>query len=162
MLDGLLEQAVSAAHRLGLTEDELLQRLACASDVSKRLTLVEPDSELVRIILFEIECAGRKAPKACSLPEELFPTELQRHIAGTTPVVLPSKAALVRVALGETVRLIVLRISPVAGSMAEHLLISREHLVAVVSHWPRFLEIARAMLISSGFAPEACYAAMRA
>ena len=154
-LDHLLQQAASRARGLGMKHDELLHRLTAAWDRSDRLTLVEADEELARIVLFEIETAGRRVPEVCHLPPESFRLELYRRMIGRTPVVLPGKAAAAREAMDGRGTLIVLAISPVAGSLAQHLPISREHLVGIVSHWPRFIDNTRAMLVSSGFAPEA-------
>ena len=154
-LDHLLQLTVSSARGLRVAHDELLHRLTAAWCRSDRLTLVEADEELALIVLFEIEAAGRRVPEICPLPPELFRLELKCRMVERTPVVLPSKAAAAREAIGPTGTLIVLGISPVAASLARYLPISRDYLVGIVSHWPQFIDNTRAMLVSSGFAPEA-------
>ena len=64
---------------------------------------------------------------------------------------MPSKAEVVKGALGPNAPILVLQISPILSSLAVHLPKSRHHLVAIASHWPRFLELARVLLISVGF-----------
>ena len=150
-LEDLLARVVGAADKLKLTPEDLIVRLQAAMRRPARIVLVESDPELARIVLFEIESAGRQIPDLCTLPVERFVAELRPCLEGRLPAVMPSKAAAARQALGSDAPLLVLEISAAAPSFASHLPQSREHLVAVVSHWPRFLDFARGMLISAGF-----------
>ena len=154
VLDRLLDRAVATAHGLGLSDEELRLRLDRALRLAGRLVLVEPDGELARLVVHEIVAAGGVAPEVCSLPVEAFAAELRERLRGATAVVMPSKAAAARAALGEAA-VLVLGISPVAASLAEHLPVARDHLVAIASSWPRFAEIARTMLVSAGFSADA-------
>ena len=154
MIDKLLDQLVQCAQQAGIAAPDLMARLEHSLKQPPQLLLVEADPELVNIVLFEIAAAGRTPPEVCRLAPEHFAAELQGRLDGRTAVVLPSKAAAARQALGETASVVVLEISPVASSLAAHLPRSRDHLVAIASHWPRFLDLVRTLLISTGFDDE--------
>jgi GntR family transcriptional regulator len=150
-LDGLFQHLVIHAQKAGLSEAEIFSRLEAALKRSGRTVLVEDDTECVNVLVFEIASAGRTPPEICYLPAKLFATQLLDKLDGRVPVVMPSRAEQARIALGKEAPLSVLQISPVASSFSAHLPRSRNHLVAIASHWPRFLEMARTLLISAGF-----------
>ena len=154
VVEHLLARAVAAGRALGLSDEEVRERLDGVLRPAGRLVLVEADAELARIVVFEIVAAGSKAPEVCGLEVEAFGAELRGRLGGAVAVVMPSKVAAARAVVGEA-GVLVLGISPVARSLAENLPVSREHLVGVASHWPRFLEIGRGMLISAGFSADA-------
>ncbi|HEX4285900.1 MAG TPA: GntR family transcriptional regulator [Terracidiphilus sp.] len=154
MLDGLLRRAVTVARNMNLPDGELEARLKAAIRPIDRFILVEPDPDLARLVLFEMTRAGVEPPALCSIAIDEYGAKLAGHLAGAIPVVLPSKAAPVLAALGESRAPFVLAINPIAASMTANLPISREYLVAVVSGWPRFLEVGRTMLIAAGFPAE--------
>ena len=154
-LDTLLDQLAHYARQANLSTPDLLARCEAALSRPARMVLVEAESELARIVLFEIATAGRIPPELCALPPERFAAELRASLADRTAIVLPSKAAPARQALGPQAGLIVLEISPIAGSLAAHLPPSRAHLIGVASHWPLFIELVRTMLISAGFDDDA-------
>ena len=154
-LRGLLARTIAAADDLKLSPAELIERLQSALTRPTRVALVESDPELARLALFEIESTGRRVPDWCCLAADRFAEELWTQLDGRVAAVLPSKAAAAQAALGKSAPLIVLEISPIAASLASHLPPSREHLVAVASHWPRFVDAARGMLIAAGFSADA-------
>ncbi len=153
-LDGLFQRLVIHAKEAGLSEADIVSQLEAALRRAGRTVLVEDDTECVNVVVFEIASAGRRPPETCSLPAELFATQLVDHLDGRVPIVMPSKAERARMVLGKDTPLIILQISPIAGAFSAHLPRSRNYLVAIASHWPRFLKTARTLLVSAGFESE--------
>ena len=153
-LERLLDDLVDHARQIGISAPDLLARLEGALREPTTMVLVEADRELADVVLFEIASAGRLAPELSVLHPSEFPAQLQAQLKDRAAVVLPSKAAAAREALGTVAPLLILEITPVATSLAAHLPRSRDHLVAVASHWPRFLELVHTLLISAGFHPD--------
>jgi GntR family transcriptional regulator len=120
------------------------------------LLLIDPDAGLRRILLTEIRGATaipvREATvEACAEPAVL---------AGAIPLCRPSKTELVRAALPTGVELIPLQITSATAWLAPWMPILQKptvnhHLVAIVSHWPDFLALARTMLTAAGIRAEA-------
>jgi GntR family transcriptional regulator len=154
LLDNLLRRAVQTSRALGIADEELKDRITAALTQPSRNVLLEPDSELARLVQHEAELAGCARLEVCSLPLADWPSQLRSRLNGVHLVLLPSKADAAREALGASFPITILRINPIAQLVAENLPISRDHLVGIASHWPQFLEVARAMLIATGFSPE--------
>jgi len=112
--------------------------------------LIEPDDELRRIVALEIEQAVALPVQTCALNDGRFAEALQ----GAIPVVLPSKARTVRHALPPGAELLTLRVRSVPASLAEWLPAPTGALVGIASRWPDFLQLARTLLIASGFHPD--------
>ncbi len=153
-LQRLLDELVDHARHIGISAPDLFARLEATLSEPTPMVLVEADQQLADIVLFEIASAGRLPPELSLLHPAQFPSQLQAQLSNRTPVVLPSKAASAREALGAEAPLLILEITPVATSLAAHLPRSRDHLVAIASHWPRFLELVHTLLISAGFHPD--------
>jgi GntR family transcriptional regulator len=119
-----------------------------------RWLLIEPDPELRRIVLFELEPQLALPVAGCSPDDCANPEIFDRAL----PCVLPSKAANVRKLMPAGTELTVLEIHPVAPELQAHLARYRpEHsieLVGIVSRWGDFQRIARTMLIAAGLPPE--------
>ena len=154
-LAGLLTRVVALAETLDVSRAELVERLEVAARKPRGVVLVESDEELARIVRFEIESAGRQAPEHCTLAVAEFTAELRDRLDDRMAAVMPSKAAAARAVLGGGTPFLVLQINTFGPAISAHLPRSREHLVAIASGWPRFVETARSMLISVGFAGEA-------
>ena len=154
LLDSLVQRTVQTSRELGITDVELQKRITLALTLPSQCLLLEPDPELARLVQHEAESAGCAPLAVCSLPIVDWPSQLRSHLYGVRPVTLPSKADAAREALGVSFPLTVLRINPITRSVSENLPVSRDHLVGIASHWPQFLEVARAMLIATGFSPE--------
>jgi len=113
--------------------------------------LIDPDVELRRILLVEIGRLGVLPVRGVSL-EEIGDAEVFR---GAVPVCRPSKTKMVRALVPAGVELITLPIGSANALLAPWLPAPKGVLVAVTSHWPEFLTIARTMLIAAGLPAEA-------
>jgi len=155
-LDQIIAEMAAKARRMSVSESLLRTRLRrwLSFEPPARWLLIEPDPELRRIVLFEMEPQLALPVTGCAPDECANPEILDRAL----PCVLPSKAADVRRLLPAGAELTVLEIHPVAPELQAHL--SRylpEHskdLVGIASRWADFQRIARTMLIAAGLSPE--------
>jgi DNA-binding transcriptional regulator YhcF (GntR family) len=154
LLDSLVQRTIQTSRELGITDIELQNRITLALTLPSQFLLLEPDPQLACLVQHEAESAGCAPLAVCSLPLVDWPSQLRSHLYGVRPVTLPSKADAARKALGPSSLLTVLRINPITPSISQNLPVSRDHLVGIASHWPQFLEVARAMLIATGFPAE--------
>jgi len=155
-LDQLIADMAAKARRLGVSESQLRTRLHrwLSFEPPARWLLIEPDPELRRLVIYEMESELALPVAGCSLDECANPAILDRAL----PCVLPSKAANVRRLLPAGTELTVLEIHPVAPELQAHLArYLPEHskeLVGIASRWSDFQRIARTMLIAAGLPPE--------
>ena len=155
-LDQLIAEMAAKARRLGISESQLRVRLRrwLSFEPPARWLLIEPDPELRRIVLFEMEPELALPVAGCSPDDCANPGILDRAL----PCALPSKAANVRRLLPSGTELTVLEIHPVAPELYAHLArYMPDHakdLVGIVSRWTDFQRIARTMLIAAGLPPE--------
>jgi GntR family transcriptional regulator len=108
--------------------------------------LVEPDEELRRIVAMEMQQAVPFPVRSCGL-QDGQPREI---IEGAIPVVLPSKARIVRKALLAGTELLTLQVRSVPSSLREWLPAPPGALVGIASRWPDFLKLAHTLLIAAG------------
>jgi DNA-binding transcriptional regulator YhcF (GntR family) len=104
--------------------------------------LIEPDEELRRIVVAEIQQAI-ELPVAGSGMEACWMSD---KLAGAIPIVLPSKAETVRKSLPAGTECIALSVRSVHGSLAPWLPGPPNLLIGVASRWQDFLKSARTML----------------
>lgn len=78
-----------------------------------------------------------------------------KFVDGAIPVFLPNRAHAFRQALPAGVDSLILQTRSVSASLAEWLPAQSDALIAIVSHWPDFLTLARTVFTAAGFAPEA-------
>jgi len=94
-------------------------------------------------------------PVAGCAPEECGDA---KHLEGSMPVVLPSKAAWVRKLLPAGTELTVLQVQPVSlellARLQRYLPEHSGELIGVASRWGDFQRIAKTMLIATGLSPE--------
>jgi DNA-binding transcriptional regulator YhcF (GntR family) len=154
LLDSLVQRTIQTSRELGITDEELQNRIMLALAHPSHCLLLEPDPELARLVQHEAAAAGCMPVEVCTIPIADWPSQLRSHVYGVRPVVLPSKADAAREALGSSVPLTVLRINAISPLVSQNLPVSRNHLVGIASHWPQFLDVARAMLIATGFSPD--------
>jgi GntR family transcriptional regulator len=109
--------------------------------------LIEPDVELARIVVAEIQQAVTFPVVASAINACDSPDLLENAIA----LAMPSKVAAIRAKLPEGMECIGLRVRSVTQSLMPWMPARAQSLVAVASAWPDFLKRARTMLVAAGF-----------
>jgi GntR family transcriptional regulator len=142
-----------AVRELALPPATVRARVAqwLAAPPPDHLLLIDPDEELRRILLTELRAETTLAVREATPQECAAPGRLDGAIA----VCRPSKTAMVREALPMGVELVTLQITSATAWLTPWMPAPKGHLLAVVSHWPEFLAIARTMLAAAGVPPEA-------
>jgi len=155
-VDQLIGELAAKVRKLGAPEALLKARLLrwLANEPPSRWLLIEPDPELRRIVIYEMEQALALPVAGCA-PDECADPGL---LAGSMPLVLPSKAAAVRKLLPAGTELTVLEVHPVSSELQAYLQrYLPKHagdLVGIASHWGEFQRIAQTMLMAAGLPPE--------
>lgn len=155
-VDQLIGELVARARKQGASETLLRSRLRrwLALEPPSRWLVVEPDPELRRIVIYEMQQALRLPIIGCP-PEECATAAM---LEGSMPVVLPSKAANVRKLLPAGAELTTLQVHPVSAELLAYLKrYLPEHatdLIGIASRWPDFQRIGRTLLVAAGLAPE--------
>jgi GntR family transcriptional regulator len=116
--------------------------------------VIEPDAELRRILMHEMQQA-LKLPVAGCTPEECAQPGV---LEGSMLVVPPSKAEMVRKLLPAGTDLTVLQVHPVSLELLAHLQrylpAHAGELVGIASRWKDFQRIAQTLLIAAGLSPD--------
>ena len=112
--------------------------------------LIEPDPELRRILVTEIESATKvhtvgTGPDECGGPD---------FLTGAMPVAIYSQIETVRATLPPGTDVLVLRSRSIPESLQGQTRPAADALIAVVSRWPEFLRWARAILVAAGLDPD--------
>jgi len=149
-VDELIGELLVKARKLGappsLVRDRVRRWLQMAPP--GRWLVIEPDAELRRIVVEEMEMSLSLPVSGCTLDD------CEKQLDGAMAVVLPSKAAGARKLLPAGTELTVLQVHPVAPALDSYLPAPPGVLVGIASHWLDFQRIARTMLIAAGLAPE--------
>ncbi len=154
-VDSLIGELMAKARKLGASPALVHARLRRWEQMEPpgRWLVIEPDPELRRIVIAELEQAVTLPVSGCT-PEECGAAAV---LDGAMPAVLPSKAAAVRKLLPAGRDLTVLEVHPVAPELQSYLQrYLPEHasdLVGVASRWTEFQRIAWTMLIAAGMWP---------
>jgi len=158
-LDHLIGQLFRTARELGFSRADAQERLRRWLDLQPpdHFLLIEPEPELAEIAALEIGRLG-SLPVRCCPPCDQFAPEA---LAGALPLAFPSKAEAVRRSLPVGTELVVLQVRSIQSALAAYLpappsalsAVPSGRLVAVASRWPRFLDLARTILIARGFDP---------
>lgn len=155
-IDQMIGDLAAKARKFGASEALLKSRLRrwLALEPPARWLVIEPDPELRRIVICEMERALSLPVVGCSPDESNLPAMLD----GSMPAVLPSKAAAVRKRLPAGKEMITLQVHAVSPALQSYLQrYAPRHssdLVGIASRWAEFQRIAQTMLIAVGFAPE--------
>ena len=160
-IDQLIGELAARARKLGAPEALVRERLRrwLSFEPPARWLLIEPDPELRRLVLFEMEQELALPVSGCA-PEECCTASINDHsiLHRSIPAVLPSKAAMVRQLLPAGTNLTVLEVQPVSPELQMKLQkYLPEHagdLIGIASRWSEFQRIARTMLIAVGLSPE--------
>lgn len=155
-LDQMIGDLAAKARKLGASDALLKSRLRrwLALEPPARWLVIEPDLELRRIVICEMEQALSLPVIGCGPEECCTPGMLD----GSIPAVLPSKSAVVRKLLPPDKELLTLRVHPVATElqtyMQRYMPGHANDLIGIASRWADFQRIAQTMLVAAGFSPE--------
>jgi DNA-binding transcriptional regulator YhcF (GntR family) len=151
-LDELIGELVAKARKAGAAAGLIRERMLRWLEMEPpgRWLVIEPDPELRNIVLTEIRAAVAFPVEGCA-PEDCA---REGVLDGAMPLVLPSKAAMVRKLLPAGRELTVLQVHPVAPALGGYLPAPAGVLVGIASRWEEFQTVARIMLIAVGIAPE--------
>ena len=158
-VERMIAALLAAARECGMNAAEVQQRVHGAIERSQvhRLVLIEPDEELRQIVLCELRMVVTLPLSVGSLPASGVRDagDETENFDGALVLVLPSNADAARACLPEGTPLLVLRIRSAADSLTRHLPAPKTSLVAIASRWPKFLDVARTMLLAAGVDEEA-------
>ena len=155
-IDQMISDLVVKGRKLGAPDALVKSRIRrwLALEPPARWLVIEPDPELLRIVICEMEQALSLPILGCSPAECNTPGMLE----GSIPSVLPSKAGAVRKLLPAGKELVTLQVHPVAPELQAYLQrytpARSSDLVGIASRWSEFQRIAQTMLVAAGFAPE--------
>jgi GntR family transcriptional regulator len=155
-IDRMIGDMAAKARKLGASEAMLKTRLRrwLALEPPARWLVIEPDPELRRIVICEMEQALSLPIVGCGFEDCCTPAMLE----GSMPATLPSKAIAVRKLLPSGTELVTLQVHPVAPELQTYLQrYMPQHstdLLGIASRWADFQRIAQTMLVAAGFAPE--------
>ncbi len=149
-LDQMIAGIFRSARKQGISLPFLRSRLRQWLELQPpdHFLLVEPDEELRRIVLAEIQQAVSLPVASCGLED------CRRMLEGSVPVALPNRAVTVRQALPDGTELLTLHFRSVPSSLGKWLPAPSGALVGIASKWPEFLKLARTMLNAAGFHPD--------
>jgi DNA-binding transcriptional regulator YhcF (GntR family) len=111
--------------------------------------VIEPDEDLRRILVVEIQQAVTFPLQSCGLDD------CPKAVEGAIPVVLPNRVAAVQRVLPEGTDLLTLQVRSVPTSLAGWLPAPSGTLIGIASSWPGFLKLARTILQAAGFHSDA-------
>ena len=143
-----------AVRELGLPAETVRAQVArwLASPPPDHLLLIEADAKLAQIVVAELGGITSLAVKVIA-PDECRAN--RKCLAGAVPLCRPSRKLAVQEAIGVGVELVVLPINSAVAWLAPLVSATEGHLIAVVSHWPEFVETARTMLLAAGVSGDA-------
>lgn len=152
ILDRHIAGFFRAVRQLGLPAEEVRARVAqwIAAPPPDHFVLIDPDPELRRILLTELEQITPFPIVGASVEDCILPDTLTAAI----PLCRPSKTKIVRAALPMGIELVTLPIRSPKVGLEPWLPTPADSLVGIVSHWPEFLTTARTMLVAAGLSPE--------
>jgi GntR family transcriptional regulator len=150
-LDRLISFFLSLGLDKGLSLREIQSRLRqwLSLPPPDHFLVIEPDPELRRIIVAEIEEATGVLAAGAG-PDECGSAEL---LNGAAPVAMFRQAEVVRAALLPETYLITLRSRSVSESLQGEQPPRADELIAIVSAWPEFLNWSHTLLVAAGVDP---------
>ena len=155
-IDRMIGDLAAKARKIGASDALLKSRLRrwLALEPPARWMVIEPDPELRRIVICEMEQALSLPVIGCAPDECCAPGMLE----GSMPAALPSKVAAVRKLLPPASELTTLQVHPVTAELESYLKrympAHSSDLVGIASRWTEFQRIGQTMLIAAGLAPE--------
>jgi GntR family transcriptional regulator len=151
-IDAYIGEFFHRAHELGLSTSVLRRRMAewVAAPAPDHWLLIDPDPELRQILVTELRAVTQREVRDCSI-EDCKAKSSARAIVCCRP----SQEGAVRAAVPAGMELVVLPITSANQWLLPWMPAPKGLLVAVVSHWPEFLDKARTMLSAAGMPAEA-------
>lgn len=152
-LDRLAAEFFKAARDSGFSLSDIKSSLSHWLEIQPpdHFLVIEPDSELRKILLAEIEAATGLRARGVSLKD----CRDSSRLPGAAPVAMYSQGQAVREALPPGVECCFLNSTSIVERLREEHSPAPEALVVVASRWPGFLKAARAILIAAGIDPDA-------
>jgi DNA-binding transcriptional regulator YhcF (GntR family) len=150
-LDQIIATLFQIARDRGYTLAEIQARVDCFFEAQPpdHFLVVEPDTELCRILMAEIKEATGFRTAGAGL-DDCAP-----QLAGAAVVVMFANAEAARRQLPPDMPLTILRLRSVPQSMQGQERPADDALVSVVSRWPEFLKWAHTMLVAAGIDADA-------
>ncbi len=151
-VDAHIGEFFRQAHELGISTTALRQRMAewVAAPATDHWLLVDPDPELRQILLTELRGVTEREVRDCSIEDCTTET-----LGGAVVCCRPSQEGAVRTAVPAGIELVVLPITSANQWLLPWMPAPKGLLIAVVSHWPEFLDKARTMLAAAGMPADA-------
>jgi DNA-binding transcriptional regulator YhcF (GntR family) len=151
-VDAYIAEFFRRAHELGLSAPALKRRMGewVAAPEPDHWLLVDPDPELRQILLTELRAATEREVHDRSI-EDCNAEALARSIVCCRP----SQENAVRAAVPAGIEVVVLPITSANQWLLPWMPAPKGLLIAVISHWPEFLDKARTMLAAAGVPAEA-------
>ena len=152
-LDQLIAKFFKTARTKGHSLGEIQSRLKhwLGLQPPDHFFIIEPDPELRKLLVAEIEEATRVRAVGVSLDDGVD----AKMLTGASPVTMYSHAERVRAALPPGADLVALRSRSIPESLQGEIRPSSDSLIAIVSRWPEFLRWSRAILVAAGLDPNA-------
>jgi DNA-binding transcriptional regulator YhcF (GntR family) len=156
ILDQLIGELAARARSMGASDALLRARLLrwLSFEPPARWLVIEPDPELRRIVILEMEENLALPVTGCEPAHCTSQEMLDRSL----PVVLPSKAEAVRKLLPAGTELTVLQVQAITPALQARLQrYLPEHasdLVGIASRWSQFQQLASIMIVAAGVAQE--------
>jgi len=152
-LDQVVANLFRSARELGVPLAEVRSRIRHWLDLQPpdHFLLIEPDEELRRIVITEMQRAVTLPVRGCDSLQD----DSGEATQGAITVTLPSKAKAVRQVLPSAVELLTLQVRSVPSTLAGWLPAPSSALVGIASRWDNFLQMARTFLIAAGFESDA-------
>lgn len=143
-----------AVRELGLPPETVRAQVArwLSAPPADHLLLIEADEKLAQIFLTELSAISSMPVKVIA-PEECRAN--RKCLQGAVPLCRPSRKLAVQEAVGIGVELLVLPINSAVAWLAPLVSATPGHLIAIVSHWPQFVETTRTMLLAAGVSADA-------
>ena len=155
-VDQLIGELAARARSIGASDAMLRARLLrwLSFEPPARWLVIEPDPELRRIVILEMEENLAFPVTGCEPAHCASPEMLERSI----PVVLPSKAEAVRKLLPAGTGLTVLQVQAITpalqAKLQRYLPEHSSDLVGIASRWAQFQQLASIMIVAAGLAQE--------
>ena len=156
LVDQLIGELAARARSMGASDALLRARLLrwLSFEPPARWLVIEPDPELCRIVMLEMEENLALPVTGCEPAHCASPEMLEQSI----PVVLPSKAEAVRKLLPAGAELTVLQVQAITpalqAKLQRYLPEHSSDLVGIASRWAQFQQLASIMIVAAGMAQE--------